>query len=220
MRAWVAAPVAALLLVSGCAATTTVPPGPTEAEVDALVSQQLDEQWILLDLPRSVAKPQVTRVAFTSPSTWSYRQLGCYLSSRLDARDSSGDITVNGLQPGVQSASPYAVQLAVWTCQAQYPRDPRLTGYLSDAQVLYMYDYFSTRLAPCLRLLGYAVPTPPARADYLASVRSGGAWDPYYSADGTAIVQAPSDVERLNLQCPPLPDDPFWAYRPLGWLHS
>jgi hypothetical protein len=216
----VAVAAASTLLLGGCAAAhDPVPPGPTQADVDTAVARDLDAQWSAMNLPPSVAKPEVARVAFTSLDSWSYRQLDCYLAAGLDAHDVGGDFTVNGFRAGSPNgAVPYAASIAIFTCQAQYPRDPRLVGYLSDAQVLYMYDYFRGRLAPCLRLLGYNVPAAPGREHYLASVRLGQYWDPYYTARSTAILPTRQDFDRLDLQCAPLPDATFWAYHPFGWL--
>ncbi|CAN5262622.1 hypothetical protein BH11ACT4_BH11ACT4_13900 [soil metagenome] len=206
------------LALSACAPTAgIVPPGPGAAELDAAVTRDVDLRWQSLMLPDSVDRPSVPVVELATTKNWSYLQLSCYQAAGLNARDVSGDFTVDGFPAGDPRAQlPYAASLAIYTCQAQYPMDPRQVGYLTDSQVLYMYDYFRARLAPCLELHGYAVPAPPQRSAYLASVRSGHFWDPYLGADSQPISGSAVEQRRIDLECTPLPDDPYRDYRPFA----
>jgi hypothetical protein len=210
---------ASMLLLAGCASAAAPPPGLTDDQLDALTQRDLDGRWDALRMP--IPKPEVQRVQYTTSDNWSMTQVACLIDQGLDAHEVSGGFAVDGFQPGNAAASdPYAISVAMWTCLAEYPRDVRSSGYLSDAQVLYMYDYFADRLAPCLRLLGYHPAPAPDRAGYVADVRSGLYWSPYYADPLHPIVSEVADWDRIDLQCPPLPDDPYWAYRPLAWMHT
>ena len=212
---------ASLLLLAGCAAVPAgSPPGLTDADLAALSKADSDARWQQLHLPDTIAEPDVPVVSYTSGDTWSITQVQCLDEAGLAAREVSGGFAVDGYAQGdPQGPTPFAVAIAMWTCQAQFPRDVRLSGYITDAQVHYLYDYFTTRLAPCFALLGYDVPPAPAPLSYLGAVRSGVYWNPYYTAAGKAIVATQADMDRLDLQCPgPGPD--YWAYRPLAFMHS
>jgi hypothetical protein len=187
----------------------------TDADVDAYVAGQLDRYWKQILASSSAAdkldaEPDVATVAFTTPDTWSTVQTSCLQAAGLQAREISGGFTID--DPGDLDAT--EVSLAQWTCLRQYPVDPRITGFLSDAQVLFMYDYFVSRLTPCIATLGFDVTPPPQRDQYLALVRAGSSWSPYIGADGEPIARSPGEWALVNGRCPPLPDDPFGPYRP------
>jgi hypothetical protein len=200
--------VASSLLLAGCGPPASVPPGPSDAEVESVVQQQLDSLWNSYPMPDGAVKPDVQRVAFTTADTWSTMQVSCLNEQGLEAHEVSGGYTVEGRGDA---------RVAMWVCQAKYPRDPRGAGYLSDAQILYMYDYYTTRLAPCMAMLGYAVTEPPAREDYVERFRDGAYWSPY-SAEGQA---QPTDIakwQRIDFECGRLPADPYEQFHPLTWL--
>lgn len=202
----VAVLMASTVLLTGCAAAADIPPGISRAEAEALVDSQLDSLWAGLQLPEGTVQPEVERVAWTTTDTWSSAQVGCLLGEGVAAREVSGGFAIDG-------PDTTATVISQWECLARYPVDPRGVGYLSDAQVLYMYDYFVDRLAPCLRLLGYDVGAPPPREEYLGSVREGVFWSPY-----TEAIEDSADRQRIDTRCTPLPADPYAAYLPNGWI--
>lgn len=213
---------ASTLLLVGCAAAPSgPPPGLDDAGLAALSQAASDARWTALRLPSTIDEPAVSVVAYTSGDTWSITQVQCLTNAGLAAREVSGGFTVDGYRIGSpQSNNPFAVSIAIWTCQAQFPRDVRLSGYITDDQVLYMYDFFTKRLAPCLALHGYDIPPAPARDGYLETVRRGIYWNPYYTATGHPIVSAQEQFDALDLQCPGPPNDSYWAYLPFAYLHS
>ncbi|MBG6053934.1 hypothetical protein IWX81_000324 [Salinibacterium sp. CAN_S4] len=205
----------AVVLLAGCTTTITVPLDATDSDVDAYVASQLDRYWKQILAGSTGAngidpEPDVSTVEFTTPDTWSTVQTSCLQAAGLQAREISGGFTID--DPGDLDAT--EVSLAQWTCLRQYPVDPRITGFLSDEQVMFMYDYFTTRLAPCIATLGFDVTPPPTRDQYLGLVRGGSAWSPYVRADGNPIARSPGEWALVNGKCPPLPDDPFGSYRP------
>lgn len=212
---------ASLLLLAGCAAAPAgQPPSLTDAGLAALSKADSDARWQALRLPSTYQEPVVPVVAYTTGDTWSITQVQCLSDAGLAAREVSGGFAVDGFRIGApQGNTPFSVAIAMWQCQAQYPRDVRLSGYITDEQVLYMYDFFTKRLAPCLALQGYDVPAPPARDGYLETVRRGVYWDPYYTATGHPIVATQEQLTALDLKCSALPAD-YWAFRPLAYLHS
>lgn len=203
---FVASSAVVLLLATGCATGTAIPPNATDAEVDSYIGSQL----ALLGGPGSAKPPDAVTVAYTTTDTWSTVQTSCLQAAGLQAREISGGYTIDG-SGGLSDA---AVSTAQLVCLREYPVDPRVEGFLSSEQVLFMYDYFTHRLAPCLASLGFDVPLPPPRAEYLQHVRAGNAWNPYYRAYLAPIATSPAEWARIMAQCPALPDDPFGSYRP------
>lgn len=195
-----------LLLLAGCASAPALPPGPTDDEADAAVAEELAQYWRTIDQP-GAPPAGVERVEFTTTVNWSTAQVVCLQAAGLAAREISGGYAIDDYGP----LTPSEGVAAQWTCLRQFPVDPRSTGLLSDAQILYMYDYFAERLAPCLQLKGYKVAPVPVRDDYVHRVRTGEFWNPYYNVDGVPIA---TDFRVIDAACPALPDDPFGAMHP------
>lgn len=202
---------AAVLLLAGCATPSPVPPGATDAEADRVVAQQLVHYWSSLGLGQSQnGRVVADRIAFTTADSWASQQVTCLVAAGLDAREVSGGFAIDS-NGALSNAEGIDAQL---TCLAQYPVDPRVDGFLSDAQALYMYDYFTQRLAPCLELLGYDVPPAPARGSYLHLLRVGIPWTPYERAGGAPIASTPAEWQVIDARCPALPSEPFSRFQP------
>lgn len=202
---------AVVLLLAGCAAPAPVPPGATDAEAEAVVTEQLTTYWSSLGLDQALGdRPTPQRIAFTTADSWASAQVTCLVAAGLDAREVSGGFAIDS-DGALTRSEGIAAQL---TCLAQYPVDPRVDGFLSDAQALYMYDYFTERLVPCLELLGYDVPPAPARSSYLHLLRVGIPWTPYERADSGPIATTPAEWEIIDAKCPALPTDPFSRFQP------
>jgi hypothetical protein len=212
MRFVVPGAVVALLVLSGCAPTPTPPPPATDAQIEEEISRQLDASWDALGLPSIIPKPAVTTVELTTRAQWPYRQVNCVIAQGLPAHETSGNFTLD-LDTTHTRAESLVIQ---WTCKRQFPVDPRTDGYLTEAQALYLYDYFVDRLAPCLELQGLDVPPAPARDSYVGAIRTGIAWNPYFAADGAPVVSSRADLTTLDLRCPPLAGQPYAWYRPFG----
>ena len=200
---------ASVLLLAGCATATPIPPGLTDAEADEVVTEHLAETWTLINRGEYREMPTFERISFTDPDTWSSAQVSCLVAAGIDATEVSGGFSVRG---GDFSQSQIAD--AQITCLGEYPVDPRAQGYLSAPQLLYAYDYFTQRLAPCLHLLGYTTPLPPDRLAYAGQVRAGIVWTPYALGAGPPLEATPQQWAVINGKCPPLPVDPFVALQP------
>ena len=70
----------------------------------------------------------------------------------------------------------------------------------SDADLIFLYDYYRLRLGPCLDQFGFSYLAPPSREDF---VESGGNWSPYDSV--FSAMMSVDDVVALNNACPELP---------------
>jgi len=199
-----------MLALNGCSPVAAPPPMATDAEVEEHLDLEFAERWDALDLPDGIPKPDATTVAFTTRTSWAYLQVECLVEHGVPAREVSGDFSIDP-----DASRPREETLVIrWTCERQYPVDPRAVGFLSIPQTLYMYDYFAGRLAPCLELQGLDVAPPPDREAYVGAIRAGGGWNPYFAADGTALVASAADLAALDARCPPLPEVPYGWYRP------
>jgi len=201
---------ASVLLLAGCATPTPIPPGASDEEAEAAVAEQLSNYWSALGPGQERDFPKVDRVAFTTQDSWASTQVTCLRAAGLTAREVSGGFAIDDNGP-LTAAEGIDAQR---TCLARYPVDPRTQGFLSDAQILYMYDYFTQRLAPCLETLGYPVAGAPDRDLYVHALRSGVLWIPYFDEQALPLIATPAQWEVINAKCPPLPVDPFSAFQP------
>ena len=201
---------ASVLLLAGCATPSPVPPGATDEEAERVVAEELVNYWSALGPGQANGRLVAERIAFTTRDSWASAQVSCLIAAGLDAREVSGGFAIDS-NGELSNAEGLDAQL---TCLGQYPVDPRTEGFLSDAQALYMYDYFTQRLVPCLELLGYAIPPAPARDSYVHLLRVGVPWTPYELADRAPLSTLGSDWKIINAKCPPLPADPFSDFQP------
>lgn len=74
----------------------------------------------------------------------------------------------------------------------------------SEADLIFLYDYFRLRLAPCLDSYGFSYLAPPTRE---AFIESGGDWSPYDSLF-TGLMDGP-EILALTQACPELPPKVF-----------
>jgi hypothetical protein len=74
----------------------------------------------------------------------------------------------------------------------------------SAADLVFIYDYYRLRLAPCLDSYGFAYFAPPSREDF---VESGGDWSPYDSVF-TGLMDG-QEILMITQACPELPPGVF-----------
>lgn len=77
----------------------------------------------------------------------------------------------------------------------------------SEADLIFIYDYFRLRLAPCLDSYGFGYLAPPSREDF---VESGGDWSPYDSVF-TGLMDGP-EILAITQACPELPPKVFTTH--------
>lgn len=209
MRArWALAAVAlavVLPLATGCTAPVT--PAPlTQRQLDAITAADNDSRWAFFfgDRP-DVQRPDVHRLAYV-PS----HKAEAYYKSCLRAANVDPDL-VYGF--AAYDSGPVATRayLEYYTCVAEFPVNPLEIGYLSRAQLDFMYDYYTDRLAPCLRLLGYQVTAPPPREEFVATALPGQAWDPYARVHP---IPGKFSWAAIDARCPPLPAGTYGTPHP------
>lgn len=189
---------AAVGTLAGCAATPPPPAPLSQQQLDEITSADNDARWQFLFGARTdVARPQVTRLGYVAAG-----KAEAFYKRCLDAAGVNQDY-VYGFGSGAGDPQGLtAAYLAYYVCVAQHPVDPISVGFLSDAQLGFEYDYFVTRLAPCLRSLGYAVPTPPTREQFVGTSFTGRGWDPYAQVHPQPGRHSWDFVDEA---CPPLP---------------
>ena len=74
----------------------------------------------------------------------------------------------------------------------------------SEADLIFIYDYYRLRLAPCLDSYGFSYLAPPSRDSF---IESGGNWSPYDSLF-TPLMDGP-EILALTQACPELPPKVF-----------
>ena len=178
-----------------------------------MTDQQSDASWNSLPLTAAIPRPDVKRISYTNGANWSETQADCLRKHGINAHEVSGGFAVDG----VGDSDAYLI--ASWTCATEYPVDVRDGGYLTPDQVLYMYDFWANRLAPCLKLLGYQLAPTPTRDQFVQGLASSRHWTPYNTVDGQPLVDSPEQWRQIDLRCPPLPAD-YWNYEPLAYLHA
>jgi hypothetical protein len=165
---WVAV-VATATLLAGCA--TSVPAGPTDADLEAYTARSLDAAWA--QVASTVERPSVARERYITNAQY-VPVMGACMS-----------------KPGSTDAA-----VAWFICQSKYPVTPAEYRVLSDAQVDYLYAYLKRWTIPCLQLHGYAVELIPATrfAQY------GGLWNPLYTSDVAADI-SDEQYAALDAEC-------------------
>ncbi|MEO8095116.1 MAG: hypothetical protein ABI632_09295 [Pseudolysinimonas sp.] len=189
--------VVALLSLAGCA--SPAPPAPlSQAQVDAITAADNDARWSFFFGERpDVARPHVTRLGYLDPHSAESFYKKCLVDAGVNPDDIFGfgiyDVDPTGLTEAY---------LTYYVCVAEYPVNPIAIGYLSTPQLGFMYDYYSTRLAPCLLALGYSVEPAPRRAAFVDGSFNGSGWDPYADVHPTPGKHS---WDFIDERCPPLP---------------
>lgn len=184
--------------LTGCAAAEpVVPRPPTDAESRAFWQKSMDAYWDSIStMNPSLVKPDIPFSGFISdPEKRSLLVTACQVKLGLYYK------------PGRPPTGPGGVDLIYYTCEVQYPQDPRTTGYFTADQLSWLYDFLAHRVAPCVELHGFPVPGPPARKQYLdPNSYMLYSWSPYEYVPG-----GPGDVvwDSVYRACPQLPTDDF-----------
>ena len=196
-RARVAAAFASVALLAGCAPAPALPAGLTVAEVREIRAAE-NEQWWFAMFPTE-PMPMIEPIAEVAPADADAVRTECALAALPPGAlpDEGGATFIDGTGATV-------LDRAYFSCALLYPLelgDPTEAGYLSEAQQSWLFDYYETRLVPCLRLAGFAVGAQPEREWFVDTVY--GSWSPYYAMTPTPSTSA--GWQQLDLRCPPPP---------------
>lgn len=203
MRRAAVAAVASVLLLAGCAQPPALPTGLTDDEVTAIFAEQ-NAQWWMTIYPDEPL-PVVERVEYINPFE-STEIVECIIAAHVPG------VVADGGGFAFQPTDPVVERLyalAQYTCSMKYPYDPAFAeqlGLYSDAQLEYLYAYFTERLEPCLKSIGARVYLHPTREEFLANA-------PYLSWNPYDAIEQPNTAEewqQLDYRCPPPPIGFFW----------
>lgn len=96
-----------------------------------------------------------------------------------------------------------AQTLARYRCEVMYPVHPRYSMPLDERQHRLIYDYYVTKLVPCLRAHGYDPGAVPSVETFLATVNTKQSWSPYAAVNDRQPSKA--EWEAINRDCPQSP---------------
>lgn len=185
-----------LVVLTGC--TSPSMPEPMSAdEIQAIRDAQNADWWRSISATEPM--PDIEPIRVIAEGDREAVINGCALAAvppGVAAQQRAGQF------PGRDGAA--ALDRAYFRCTLQYPveiGDPTAEGLLSQDQLAWLYDYYDTRLIPCLRLTGYLVGAIPQREEFVDSIF--GHWSPYYAM--SPQPDSPSEWAQIDVRCPPPP---------------
>ncbi|KQW08183.1 hypothetical protein ASC66_04425 [Leifsonia sp. Root4] len=140
-------------------------------------------------------RPDVELVRLVSLQEWPEAVAQCLRDAGWNATSEDGGVGLVGVTEAQREPS----ALAQYTCEAQYPVDPKYLSQLTDSQLEYLYVYYTTTLRDCLIDAGYTPSDPPSREKFIESYYRTGAWSPYSEVPVTAVAD-------LDEKCPQVPE--------------
>jgi hypothetical protein len=192
------------------------------AQLEAAYQRHLDEVAIShIEYGMASPPPSASFVRFVRPDEVTQVMVDC-----LDGKGVSASLGPDG---GVQFAKYPADQTptvlaADFSCQVEYPIDPKYTAPLTQVQIAAFYDYYVHELVPCLAAEGYTTDpgTIPTLSTFAAAFGTKMAWTPYQVVEdrrieleaangGVQPAEWAPEWKRLNSTCPQSP--------PLGRLY-
>ena len=189
--------IAAVLLLAGCTAASE---GPTGGDLnDPGVASYLEENSRALASNYGISDPpDIAPVRLIALDEWAKTQISCLTDAGFEVEETADG---EGIQfPVIEEQSlRTALNLAIYTCEMQFPVAPKYMEPLSFEQLERLYDYRSGALVECLEQEGYASLEPAPSKDVF--VESGGQWSPY---EGQTFGD---ETQRINEECPQVPGD-------------
>lgn len=151
-----------------------------------------------------VPVPDVKRIRFVDRFSWPQAQIDCLAAAGFHAEEKQGGLTF----PEVPEGQEQAFAIAGYTCELQYPMDPRYTSTLPRKAAEAQYERFVQEVKPCIEKLGYSVEEPPSKITWLESYYSGvGAWSPMIRLEEESVEQDKDlnpdvDLDVVYEKCP------------------
>jgi hypothetical protein len=201
VTAAVAAALCLAVALSGCAASSTpLPPGPTEAEIDAIMAEEVERQvktnavsfpevWEAVEFERFVSSEEMPVVLNECFTGFGAEGIGVF---GADGSYSMGTGVMGEFESVVMNA-----------CTLAYPDEYQKPLVQTDEQLEYSYNYNVSFVVPCLRAAGYAVESPPSREEYRdLAFASDRRWS-NYQFDAPELMEG---QQQLRERCPPYPE--------------
>lgn len=192
-----------LLALTGCTSHVAPPPY-TDAERAAFLEARLDAAWENTDLDGVVDRPDLAAGIGDRFAAENWQSLSdCMFETGLTGwgfGESNGGPVFLGNN---NDPLPPDIQLAAYTCFAQYPVTNSFRNILlTEDQKLYLYEYYKRWVVPCLGMHGYEF-----HRDFVPTERSFtenvGDWNPYYaiaSGPGYSVQEGLSEEKVVELE--------------------
>lgn len=184
-------------------------PSESSAEVpelsdEELIQEDLDSFWEMTLSGTSgltdADRPEVDTIRLISPEEYGEVMVSCL--SEAGHTDVTLTEDGEGFETATSSeAEQEALNLAIYTCHAQYPTDPKYSRPFTEEQWQLLYDYVSGELRDCLVDAGHTVSEPPSFDVYVETYYNEDAWSPYSEIGVNA-----SEFAALQERCPQHPD--------------
>jgi hypothetical protein len=198
---------ASLVVLAGCAVPAGESLGLSPQERAEFTGDRNDARWQRLFGDRTdVARPTVKVIRYVRPEGLNRFWAGCVNDAGFEEVHEYGE----GISFGVAANEVDAAYLAFYICTARYAIEPTAVGYLSERQLGNLFDYYASRLIPCLALAGYPVVLDGTREQFIALGLAGVAPNPYKA------IQVPSAAawRALDLRCPPPSEAAYGSLHP------
>lgn len=197
-----------LLAITACGAQNQNPvSGPTSTpisvgDLDAETQTYLEDNAEVLAQQLGIADPpDVQPIRFITLNEWGSTQVACLVDAGFDVTESADGDGVSYPQLS-DPALRQSLNLAIYTCELQYPTEQKYMTPLSTDGLELLYTYRTGELLQCLADEGYEVTaTPPSQTVF---VQSDGAWSPFGE-----ISIAKDDLKRVYSTCPQTPDSVY-----------
>ncbi len=192
-----------LAVLVGCtAAPQPLPPGLTDDEVAAIRAAEQQSWWDQIAPGEPMPVIEVVRYVDNNDTATRVECLKAQPIPGVTVTPDNGFMS-NGLE------SQKALDRAFFVCAQMYPPQGSTDdlGLYSSEQLSYLYDDFTERLLPCLRMMGFRIADPSpqffGQSGYLP-------WDPY-----AVLVRNPAAWDAslwalVDVRCPPPAIGQFW----------
>lgn len=205
MAARIAATAVVLVTLVGCQSSTRPPVEAIDSTYLSTAEYQ-DAMWsaIMADYPAH-PRPEIEVVRVIADDAF-----GEYFTDCM--ADEGMPVTVledNSFQANKPVSDPEAFSLAMYTCEARFPRPfllPRFmsTVTLSAASAHRLYVYYRDDLLPCLIGAGFSPDTLPSETTFVAELDSERRYFPYDVTVGDSSLSA-AEWSEINMRCPQAP---------------
>ncbi len=192
-------------LLAACSGQGDEPPNSDSSAVGySAINSLLDEKWEALQARYpSATRPDVEIVRIVTANEWASAISQCLIDEGFPYVEAKPDGGVQWLD--VPTAQMQGFDIARFTCSAMYPRDPSHQEPLTEAQLDWLYNYYTGEMTECLTELGYDVPPPPSAQAFRETYYTDHPWLPF--SDAYRQVQSQKEYDTLATTCPQAPDE-------------
>lgn len=175
----------------------------TTAQKLALWEASLDPVWESV----SAAWPGTARPTIQLPFEVTSEQYGSAVTTCLrEAGWRVVELGGGGYQPiAPKNADRRALAVGEYECNSRYAYAGTFDALLGTDERAALWVDYTTRLAPCLLMIGERPARAPTREQFLDPRQPFSDWNPYRSIDGG---DDPSELERVDRLCPLEPGRP------------